>query len=371
MVEWKVGKFRIRNLEIFTFAMLLLIYALVLFLDDQTKLYMWIASVSESIKNFATGARNAYLIAFLICIGGNSTVLIVVPYALVIYFLCIQNPDIWIWITLISGIGAALGEIVSYYVGRLIGGAKGIKESEVGEKFHRMKRQFEKNPKFVPIFVFFFALTPLPDDVILVPLGMMKYNYKRTVIPSILGKTILCGIICFLGRMAGLYENFIDSLIYYYPWLSFLRLVIPTTDINPRMDLVSFSFVFIFIYLVIRINFTGIAKRFNKDRKHFQAMLLEGDIKTLDELVEEYHVLNGEKFMEYMHSLCERYPNMECQDHKFKFQAISDHRLAFRQSKTFIDYFYNLESNELENGEEAVEGTVELAANTDSETDPN
>lgn len=352
MVEWKIRKIRIRNLEIITFISLLIIYLLVIFLKEDTGLYNGIAKISEAIRDFASGDRNAYIIAFLICVGGNSTVLIVIPYTLVIYYLCIQNPEIWIWISLISGIGAALGEIVSYYIGRLIGGAKKVQESEIGEKFHRMKLQFEHNPKFVPIFVFLFALTPLPDDVILVPLGMMKYDYKKTIIPSVIGKTMLTSIICFLGRMAGLYDNFIDLLIGAYPWLGFLRLFIPSTEINPRLDLITFSFIFIFIYLVARVNFRGLSKRFNKNRRKFQRLLIEGGIKTENELFEEFSVINQEKFKEHMQGLVDQYENIKSMDHKFKFHSISDHHRAFKQSKVFIDFFYQAESFSSEEDQE-------------------
>ena len=45
----------------------------------------------------------------------------------------------WILLGVISGAGAAVGEVTSYIVGRLIARTKSIEDTELGEKFHRMK----------------------------------------------------------------------------------------------------------------------------------------------------------------------------------------------------------------------------------------
>ncbi|WP_371802713.1 YqaA family protein [Candidatus Lokiarchaeum ossiferum] len=363
MVDIRIGKLRIRNLEIFTLCILGLIYTLVIIIKPDTLIYDWVAALSGSIRNIATGTSNSILASFLISLGGNSSVLIVVPYALVIYLLSVQNPTSWVWITLASGVGAALGEIVSYYVGRLISKSDKMRTSEVGEKFHRMKVQFEKNPKTVPWTVFLFALTPLPDDIILVPLGMMEYDYKRTIFPCMVGKTILCGIICLMGYFVGTYINFMDDLVELYPIAGVLYFVIPSEGVNPRADLISFSFVFIFVYLVARINLEGFIKRRSKVRKHFQAMLLEGDNKTLPELAEMYEVVNYEAFEKHMIALADKSPNITFHDSTYHFDAIAnkkskiDHQnsnyhidaiydksMAYSQSMEFIDFFFSTES---------------------------
>lgn len=375
----RIGKFRIRNLEIFTFCILVLIYVLAIIIKPDTLIYDWVATLSGSIRDIATGTTNSILAAFLISLGGNSSVLIVVPYALVIYLLSVQNPASWVWITLASGVGAALGEIVSYYVGRLISKSNKMRTSEVGEKFHRMKVQFEKNPKAVPWTVFLFALTPLPDDIILVPLGMMEYDYKRTIFPCMIGKTILCGIICLLGYFVGTYINFMDDLVDLYPIAGVLRLVIPSDDVNPRADLVSFSFVFIFILLVARINIEGFLKRRSKVRKHFQAMLLKGDNKTLLELAEKYDVVNFEAFEKHMLKLADKSPNITFQDSTYHFDAIVekkskiDHQnsnyhidaiydksMAYSQSMEFIDFFYSVESAAVKDDENPSKTSINL-----------
>ncbi|MHA1646566.1 MAG: VTT domain-containing protein [Promethearchaeota archaeon] len=346
MVEWKLGKLRIRNLELFTFISLIIIYGLAIFIKPDTPIYNSIASVSTWIREYSLKSSFVLLTAFLICFFGNSTVLIVVPYALVIYYLSIYNPSSWVWIGLISGLGAGLGELVSYYIGKLIGKAKSVKKSDVGEKFYRMKVQFEKDPKLVPAFVFIFALTPLPDDIILVPLGMMNYDYKKTIIPCVIGKTILTLILCLFGSFVGSIPAFWDQLFTDYPWTRFLHFIIPSEDVNPQSDLITFSFIFIFIYLVARLDFDGFMKRLSKDRKKFQNLLMDGGEFKLIELEEIFKVANLDKFERFLHNLSEKHPNIKNNSEKIKFIPLEDGKIAFDQSMEFIDYFYSNEGME-------------------------
>jgi membrane protein DedA with SNARE-associated domain len=49
------------------------------------------------------------------------------------------------------------------------------------------------------LLVLLFALLPLPDDVLLVPLGMIKYNLWKLVSAMFLGKTLMCLAISYAG----------------------------------------------------------------------------------------------------------------------------------------------------------------------------
>ena len=51
--------------------------------------------------------------------------------------------------------------------------------------------------------VFIFALTPLPDDLLFIPLGLMRYNLWKVFIPCVLGKFLMSLIITHVGVAAG------------------------------------------------------------------------------------------------------------------------------------------------------------------------
>ena len=54
-----------------------------------------------------------------------------------------------------------------------------------------------------PITIFLFALTPLPDDLLFIPLGILRYKFIKAFIPCILGKTLMCAILAYGGQMFG------------------------------------------------------------------------------------------------------------------------------------------------------------------------
>lgn len=342
MVEIKIGKhrLRLRFIDIFTFVVLVIIYTLVIFLKEGGSLYNGISNISAWWREFGTNSTNYLLIAFLISIIGNSSVMIIIPYVFVIYYLSIDNPSEWVWIALLSGVGAALGEIISYYIGRLIGSAKSVRESEVGEKFHRMRLQFERNPRVVPLIVFLFAASPLPDDMILVPMGLMKYPYYKTILPCVIGKTILTGITCLLGFLVGSYSLNIDAVAEYYWWGPVLYLFKPSADINPRWDLISFSSVFIFIWIFLSFNFDKMMKRRSKERKKYESMLLKGGVFTFQELVDEFSVINQDKFKEFLNSLVDKFDHLTQKEDRYRIDPLLSKKEAYAQSLEFVEFFF-------------------------------
>jgi membrane protein DedA with SNARE-associated domain len=54
--------------------------------------------------------------------------------------------------------------------------------------------------KFGPVAIFLFALTPLPDDLLFIPLGVMRYSLIRAFIPALIGKFFSSLIIAYAGR---------------------------------------------------------------------------------------------------------------------------------------------------------------------------
>ncbi|GAB4325355.1 MAG: hypothetical protein Kow0069_31380 [Promethearchaeota archaeon] len=217
-------------------------------------------SLNAAINQFAIdvsdfGQQWGYLSAFALSTFGNTSVFIVVPYAFVVYVLAATGNYTWWVLGLVSGLGAAIGEVTSYIVGRLAAKSKKISESEMGQKFERMRRRFEEHPRIIPFTVFIFALTPLPDDVILVPFGVMKYSYWKTIIPCWLGKTCLCLAISAVGFYLGAAIDAIEP----GPLKMLLGFVVPRDprdeSTNPAQDVFLLMVLFVVIYVMIRADF--------------------------------------------------------------------------------------------------------------------
>jgi membrane protein DedA with SNARE-associated domain len=101
-------------------------------------------------------------------------------------------------IALISAFTATGAKIIVFsvsYGGRRI----------IGEKSRKRMRPFERLvKKYGAGAAFFAAATPIPDDLIYVPLGLAKYNPKRFIVATLAGKIVLSYVIVFASHYFGL-----------------------------------------------------------------------------------------------------------------------------------------------------------------------
>ena len=56
--------------------------------------------------------------------------------------------------------------------------------------------------RYGPLLIFIFALTPLPDDLLFIPLGISRYNFVKAFIPCLLGKIAMAYIIAYSGKVS-------------------------------------------------------------------------------------------------------------------------------------------------------------------------
>jgi membrane protein YqaA with SNARE-associated domain len=152
------------------------------------------------MRNFAV--QYGYLGIFLISLLGAMSIFVPIPYTIVIFILGGYQDAVgnWvfepIWIAAAAGAGAAVGEFSGYLIG--FGGRR-----VVGEKYKKKMTFLTKLFKrFGPITIFAFALTPLPDDLLFIPLGVMRYSLIRAFIPALLGKFFSNLIIAYSGRLS-------------------------------------------------------------------------------------------------------------------------------------------------------------------------
>ena len=120
------------------------------------------------------------LVVNIICTG---TIFFPLPnYILVFLFGGILNP---LLVALFSAIGAAIGESVSYGVGR---GGRQILNNKERRYYTLAKAWFEKKRGFLIVVIF--AATPLPFDIVGLVGGSIKYNFKKFVLAAFIGKLI-------------------------------------------------------------------------------------------------------------------------------------------------------------------------------------
>ena len=111
-------------------------------------------------------------------------------------------------LALLSAFTATAAKQIIFYVS--YGGRKII-----NEKTRKRMRPFERLVKrYGAGAAFFAAATPIPDDLVYVPLGLAKYNPKRFFIATLTGKIVLSYVIVFTSHYLGLslIEPFLENI---------------------------------------------------------------------------------------------------------------------------------------------------------------
>lgn len=136
-----------------------------------------------------------YVGVFLLSFVGSVSIIIPIPYTSILLTLGTRPEMDPLFLTIAAGIGSSIGEFSGYILGYY--GRSVIKE-ERRRKMNYMMRVFDR---FGPIAIFLFALTPLPDDLLFIPLGILRYSFIKAFIPSFLGKLLMCSILAYGGRL--------------------------------------------------------------------------------------------------------------------------------------------------------------------------
>ena len=98
-----------------------------------------------------------------------------------------------------SAISNTIGDLIDYYIGR---GAEYVLNKDDQELDNRWAKIILKKPKLIPGVILIFGISPLPESLLMVPLGMAKYDVKKTFIWMLFGKLIMMLIMALLGIFA-------------------------------------------------------------------------------------------------------------------------------------------------------------------------
>jgi len=176
------------------------------------------------------------IITFIVCLIGN-LLPIPTPYTFVVCYSSLpflqENPFIPVVVAFIASLGCMIGEIGGYAVGR---GASAFISEEQSQNLRKYQKFLIEHPKTAPILIFIFGLTPLNDDFITIPLGIIKYSFLKTIFWCWLGK---------LGLMLIFSFNLLNicSLLGGESWvisIASLYLIIVIMYIMIKIDLLAF-----------------------------------------------------------------------------------------------------------------------------------
>ena len=157
---------------------------------------------------FPFASEDGYLILALVNFFGSLIPFVPLPGFLLLATMSVGNEYDLHVLALLSAITATVAKQMIFFVsfsGRRI----------MNEKTRKRMRPFERLvKKYGAAAAFVAAATPMPDDIIFIPLGLAKYNPKRFFIATLTGKIVLSYIIVFISHYIGLsfIEPFLENI---------------------------------------------------------------------------------------------------------------------------------------------------------------
>lgn len=126
----------------------------------------------------------ALLFVMIVCFLG-ALIPIPIPYALpitlftAVWFkaLGLTAWALIIVLVLLATLANTIGDLIDYLVGKE---AQHLLSKEDPEVQNRWSQLILSKPKAIPAVIVIFGITPLPDSILMVPLGMVKYDIKKT-----------------------------------------------------------------------------------------------------------------------------------------------------------------------------------------------
>jgi membrane protein YqaA with SNARE-associated domain len=146
------------------------------------------------------GINNSYVLLLIFGFLGGTSIFFPFPYYLFVLTFSGGGLNPFL-IGFLTGTGVMLGDCTSYFVGYI---GREIAPKGLLSVFKRVYEWGLKKPKWIlPSLLYLYtAIFPLPNDFILVPLGMTRYPFLRVIIPMWLGSITFNTILAITGFYA-------------------------------------------------------------------------------------------------------------------------------------------------------------------------
>lgn len=153
---------------------------------DRAQAFSGLDTIIDSLFDMMSGL--GFVGIFIVAVIGNATLLAHIPYTVPLLSLALSGASLdRMWLMgVASGLGAAVGELLSYGITlKLVGENPTLERSSL---LQWVKRMVNAHPRMIPLLLFVYAVTPLPDDTVIIPLAMVRYGFKQISLPLFTGK---------------------------------------------------------------------------------------------------------------------------------------------------------------------------------------
>ena len=161
------------------------------------------AAFSEAIFPFASEV--GYLALSLVSFFGSLIPFVPIPSFVVLATMAVGDQFNIHILAILGAVTATFAKMIIFYAS--YGGGRIISEKtrKRMKPFERLAKKYGGTAAFVA------AATPIPDDLIYIPLGLAKYNPRRFFIATLTGKFVLSYTIVLIAHFVGL--SILDPLL--------------------------------------------------------------------------------------------------------------------------------------------------------------
>ena len=159
--------------------------------------YVFIYNIPSTEIVELIGINNGYLLTFFASLLGGTFILVPFPYHLIVFTLASGGLNPFL-LGIFAGTGILIGDSTSYFIGYT---GREIVTGKLQLFFKRLYDWCLDKPKWIlPTFLYIYSsVIPIPNDLIIVPLGFARYPYTRIVIPLWLGAITFNTLLAFAG----------------------------------------------------------------------------------------------------------------------------------------------------------------------------
>ncbi|MDK6029010.1 hypothetical protein QPL79_06500 [Ignisphaera sp. 4213-co] len=186
----------IKVLEAFSTLLILIVVSMVIFVFRKA-----------FIRFFLT--TNFLLASFLISFVASVSI-VPIPYTYILFLIASvykMSLSYIVLLSLVSGLGSALGEAIAWVIGKASRAA--LKDTGYFNRLESLLKLVDIwGYKAVALLVFIFAFTHLPDKVLYIPLGMMGYSIWKVMPVTFIGKFLMIISILLVGNVWGALGEF-------------------------------------------------------------------------------------------------------------------------------------------------------------------
>mgnify|MGYP006305782789 CR=1 FL=1 len=149
----------------------------------------------EKIVGFV-GVNNSYFIIFVLGLIAGVSSFFAAPFYTSLITFSAGGSNILI-LALVAGFSITITHSLYYYLGFH---SRGFFSKKYSSKLNKASSFLKKRQKYIPLIaILYFAFTPFPNELILTPLGVINYSFKKLVVYLLIGNIVLMFLISLLA----------------------------------------------------------------------------------------------------------------------------------------------------------------------------